>query len=126
MTPCRHPSICFIPAVLVAAGIAFLSLMEQPVAAPLWTINDKLAHGLMYAALAASMMYAMVAIRRTRFAHFLLVGSCAAAYGLIMEILQHYCTRTRSGDKMDLLADCVGILTVLILIALWRRFTISR
>lgn len=43
-------------------------------------------------------------------------------YGLLMEALQRFCTLTRSGEMADLIADIIGTVFVLIMIALWRRF----
>jgi VanZ family protein len=110
----------FVPAVLVAAGIAVLSLWEQPVAPVKIALNDKLVHGVMYAVLAASLMGAFVYIRRAKWTVYLAVGMCATAYGALMEILQRYCTLYRSAEMADLYADAIGAVIGLIIIGLWH------
>ena len=113
------------PAVVLAAGIAVLSLWENPQVPHEWQIGDKLAHGLMYTVLAIAWMVPLVkgkspVIQNEVHRAFapqnhqsLIIRSmwvCVAvtAYGALMELLQHYCTVTRSGDVMDILADLIG------------------
>lgn len=106
----------FMPAVVLAAGIAVLSLTEAS-QMPSVQVNDKLVHALMYALLSASLMGAWVYTRRTRVLYY--IGACvgATAYGALMELLQTCCTLTRSGDGMDVLADFAGALVgVLIMV----------
>ena len=105
----------YIPAVLVAVGVAFLSLAEST-QMPSVTVNDKLVHGLTYTLLA---ILWMIPVKRP-------VWVCLAvtAYGALLELLQHYCTLTRSGEWADVLADFVGALIgVLIVILCKRLFT---
>ena len=40
------------------------------------------------------------------------------AYGALMEILQRYCTLTRSGEMADIYADCLGAIIGALFIAL--------
>ena len=103
------PYMAFLPAVLVAAGIAILSLAEAG-AMPSVRISDKLLHGVMYCALAASLMGAFVYVGRARWTYCLLAWTGAAAYGALMEVLQRFCTLTRSGEMADLYADMIGAL----------------
>jgi len=112
----------FLPAVLVAAGIAVLSLIEQTPDTPAIPLNDKLMHGLMYAALSAALMGGCIAIRQTGWRVYCRIGLACSVYGLLMEALQRFCTLTRSGEMADLIADIIGTVFVLIMIALWRRF----
>ena len=114
----------FIPAVLVAAGIAILSLMEQT-HAPRVVVNDKLMHGFMYAALAFSLILPLLRTSNplnskplTRY-----IGTFVGVtmYGLLMETLQRFCTFSRSGEMADLYADAVGALIALLLVALIKK-----
>lgn len=104
------------PAVIVAAGIAVLSLTEAS-HMPTVQVNDKLVHGVMYLALAVSLMGGFAYIGRTRPGHY--IGACALAtlYGAVMEVLQRICTLTRSGEMADLLADFLGAVTGVALVA---------
>ena len=80
-------------------------------------VNDKLIHGLMYALLSIAIIVPAAKTSFARVRSYLYVWIAATAYGGLMEILQHYCTLTRSGDMMDLLADALGALAGLILVA---------
>lgn len=122
----RHKWLSFMPAVLVAAGIAVLSLWEQPAVPMKIVLNDKLVHGVMYAVLAISLMAAFVVIGRTRAKHYVLVCAYAILYGLFMEALQRFCTFSRSGEMADLIADFIGALIGIGVVALWQQFTTSR
>ena len=95
MSPAVRKWISYMPAVLVAAGIAVLSLVEQT-QAPKVAINDKLMHIVMYAALAFSLILPLLRTSNplnskplTRY-----IGTFVGVtmYGLLMEALQRFCT----------------------------------
>ena len=100
------------PAVLLTAGIAILSLTESTAMPPV-SVNDKMMHGLMYLLLAISWM---IPVRRP-------VWVCLAVtlYGGLLELLQYGCTLTRSGEWMDLLADFLGALLGVLIMILFLR-----
>lgn len=113
----------FIPAVLVAAGIAILSLMEQT-HAPRIVVNDKLMHGFMYAVLGISLILPLLRTSNplnskplTRY-----IGTFVGVtmYGVLMEALQRFCTLTRSGEMADIYADALGALLALLFVAVLR------
>ncbi len=96
---------------LCAAGVAVLSLVSFSVfavpALPLVPYADKWVHALMYAALAVVAFADCRSQRLSRGAWaFLLL--LPPIYGGALELLQEFCTATRSGDWFDLLADIVG------------------
>ena len=107
----------FVPAVLVTVGIAVLSLTEST-HMPSVSVNDKVVHGFMYAALAAAWLMPMALRGRLRVRTYLYVCVGATLYGALMEALQRYCTLTRSGDMADLLADFIGALIGVALVAM--------
>ncbi|MBQ3633943.1 MAG: VanZ family protein [Paludibacteraceae bacterium] len=113
----------FLPAVLVAAGIAILSLWENPQMPDAVTVNDKLAHTLMYAVLALALMGAFVSIRRTTLAVYVSVWLFATGYGALIEVLQRFCTLSRSCEVADLCADSLGALIGILCVFI---FTILR
>ncbi len=124
MSPAVRKWISYMPAVLVAAGIAVLSLVEQT-QVPKVAINDKLMHGFMYAALAFSLILPLLRTSNplnskplTRY-----IGTFVGVtmYGLLMEALQRFCTFSRSGEMADLYADAVGALIALLLVALIKK-----
>ncbi len=115
----------FVPAVLVAVGIAVLSLWENPVLAPQLTMSDKVLHGLMYSLLSAATMGGCVLIRRTQIRTYVRVVLAATLYGILLELLQHFCTVSRTGELADVYADCLGAIIGVLLIAFlyysWRQ-----
>ena len=127
----RKSYIWFIPAVLVTAGIAFLSLSEST-RVPSVRLNDKLLHGLMYTALALTWLLPLIKSpitdNHSPITNYAVVLFGTTAYGALLEILQHYCTRTRSGDLLDLLADFLGALLGVSIIALikWLNNSLTK
>ena len=107
----------FMPAVLVAAGIAVVSLWENPQVPQQMPLNDKWLHGLMYVVLAVATMSAVVYTRRTRAIWYIVVCLLVTFYGAIMEILQRFCTLSRSGEMADLYADFAGSLVGVLIVA---------
>ncbi|MBQ3673624.1 MAG: VanZ family protein [Paludibacteraceae bacterium] len=105
----------FVPAVLVAAGIAVLSLVENA-DMPRVVINDKLVHGAMYAVFAMTLMipYRL----RTSWMVYVTAWAIASGYGVLMENLQEVCTTTRVMDVQDMFANVIGGLVGLLLFAL--------
>ena len=104
----------YLPALLVTVGVAILSLTESTYM-PSVSLNDKVAHGLMYTLLAVLWM---IPVRRP-------VWVClgVTAYGTLLELLQHYCTLTRSGEWLDVLADFLGVLIGVLCVAWLKRPT---
>lgn len=113
----------FIPAVLVAAGIAIVSLWENPCVPEPMAVNDKLAHLLMYVVFALTLMAAFVAIRRTSILVYSSVWGLITAYGALIELLQRFCTLSRSGEMADLYADALGALIGILLVFLWNHLS---
>ena len=118
----RKSYITFVPAVLLTAGIAILSLTEST-HMPAVSLNDKLVHAFMYLLLAVSWVLPTIK-QGSQSQNFQTIKpyvvTCVAttAYGSLLELLQHYCTHTRSGEWFDLLADFLGALIGVGLVAL--------
>ena len=104
-----------LPAVLVAAGIAFVSLRENPQALLSLRMNDKVIHGLMYAVLTAALLLPAMVKGRFVWSTYLSAGMTAFLYGGLMEVLQACCTTSRSAEWADLVADGIGIVMALII-----------
>ena len=104
----------YLPAVCITVGIAIMSLTESSYM-PSVSLNDKVIHALLYAVLAAAWW---LAIKRPV---WIIVG--VTLYGALLELFQHYCTLTRSGEWLDLLADFVGATIAIILAILWQRLS---
>ena len=108
--------ITYLPAVIIAVGIAIMSLTEST-NMPSVKLNDKLLHGLMYLALTLAS-----AIPTKRYVGVLVA---VTLYGALMELLQHYCTLTRSGDLLDLLADFIGAIIGVVCVSLIKSQVIK-
>ncbi len=109
------------PAVFITAGITIVSLWENPQMEPAIMVSDKLVHGLMYMLLAISWTMPLVRTRNAR-AFPIYSGVCltVTTYGGLIELLQHWCTRTRTGDLADFLADFVGALAGIAMVVIFR------
>ena len=97
----------YLPAVLLTVGIAIMSLTEST-HMPSVSFNDKLLHGTMYALLAVTWALPLRKLSTFNFHLSTYIICGVTAYGALMEILQRFCTLTRSGEMADLLADFLG------------------
>lgn len=109
----------YLPAILVALAVAVLSLMENPDLPLVDRHSDKFWHTVMYVGVAAVFLACLLWDRRRTLPSAALAWTSAVAYGGLMELLQAYCTVSRTGDWLDLLADIagatIGVLTTLLL-----------
>ena len=112
----------FLPAVLLTVGIAIMSLTEST-HMPSVSLNDKLLHGAMYALLAVTWALPLRKLSTFNFHLSTYIICGVTAYGALMEILQRFCTLTRSGEMADLLADFLGAFVGTMIVLL---FEISR
>ena len=114
----------YIPAAVLAVGIAVVSLMENPHIPKEIQLSDKTMHALMYALLAISLAVAIFCNRHAAWRAALWTIVATTVYGGVMELLQAWCTRTRSGDWLDVAADLIGAVTGFVLVWmgwLWYR-----
>ena len=121
----------YIPAGVVAIAIALLSLWEHPTLPPsVLRWSDKTWHPPMYVVQAVALLLPVLALggakraglwKRYAWTWLLTVG-----YGGLMEVLQATCTRTRTGDWRDLVADIVGASIGLVLVVIYRALQKAR
>jgi len=113
----------YVPAVLMTVGIAVVSLWEAPHLPREVAMHDKIMHGLMYTVLAVCWAVPLTLKRPQTISNYLkpaiCVCLCVTAYGALMEVLQRYCTLTRSGEMADVLADFIGALLGVALVAMF-------
>ena len=112
----------YLPAVILTVGIAIMSLTEST-HMPSVSLNDKLLHGAMYALLAVTWALPLRKLSTFNFHLSTYIICGVTAYGALMEILQRFCTLTRSGEMADLLADFLGAFVGTMIVLL---FEISR
>ena len=120
----------FVPAVLMTAGVAVLSLWEAPqLPPPVLSLGDKVLHGLLYTVLAITWAFpilkSQIINHKSQIIRSIYVVACVTAYGGLMELLQHCCTRTRSGEWLDVLADFIGAIIGVILCYLLHNYVIT-
>lgn len=112
----------YLPAVLVATGIAVLSLSEQ---APDYlppSASDKLLHAIAYCIQAFALVFALEFRRASRVLHYVYAFLLTIAYGALIELLQYFCTATRTAEWGDFCADVMGALVgVLLGLVFYRK-----
>lgn len=107
------------PAVLLTVGIAIISLWEAPqLPPPVASLGDKVLHGLMYTVLAVAWMVPVVRYASSRIVSYVYVCLSVTAYGALMEVLQRFCTLTRSGEMADVCANFIGAALGVLLVGL--------
>jgi len=108
----------FLPAVLFTAAVAYLSLTESA-QAPSVALSDKFLHAAFYTVLAIAWFLPLKSpISNIQFPIYAVVLLGTTVFGGILELLQHFFTLTRSGEWLDLLADFIGALIGVIIIAI--------
>ena len=120
MMPSRHIWIQYIPAVVMTVGIAIVSLVESAYVPQGLSAKDKLLHGAMYALLTLTWLVPLVRHFSSRWSPYVNVWLGVTLFGSVMEVLQRFCTLTRSGEMADVYADAIGALVGLAIVALWQ------
>ena len=120
MMPSRHIWIQYIPAVVMTVGIAIVSLVESAYVPQGLSAKDKLLHGAMYALLTLTWLVPLVRHFSSRWSPYVYVWLGVTLFGSVMEVLQRFCTLTRSGEMADVYADAIGALVGLAIVALWQ------
>ena len=120
MTFSRQIWLQYIPAVLVTAGIVVASLVESPYVPQALSAKDKVLHGAMYALLSITWIVPLVHRFPLRIAPYVYVWIGVILFGIVMEVLQRFCTLTRSGELADVYADGIGAIVGLAFVALWQ------
>lgn len=120
-----RPLSYWLPPIAWAAGIFGLSCLSLPPKPPLFPMQDKLAHMILYALLALLLLRAFTGerkwgLRKAALLAFLLTS----LYGVTDEFHQYF-TPTRSVDILDWVADSVGAAAVFVSL-LWPRRKASR
>lgn len=122
----RNSYLAYLPAVLLTVAIAVVSLIEAPHMPVSVSMSDKVIHGIMYVFLAVAWMVPVSRKHPLSVLGYSSVCLAVTAFGGLMEILQRFCTLTRSGEMADLYADFLGALVGVLIIGIWRICTTSR
>ena len=100
----------------MSIAIAVLSLLEAPHVSVAQQFSDKLLHSLGYLVLAITAFWALADWSAKKVWHYWIAWTYVVVYGGVIELLQAWCTRTRTGDWLDWLADMIGAMAGLIIV----------
>jgi VanZ family protein len=105
--------------VIVCIGILYVSLVRDPgIHLPTFVGADKWVHLLMYTLLGAVATYDSIRIQLSGWRLWLVATLLPILFGGIIELVQEQWFAPRSGEWIDWLADCIGVIigTIAILI----------
>jgi VanZ family protein len=87
---------------------------------------DKVVHSAIYFVFSGLLTWDYLRINSViKKKHILLMG-CLLTYSIIIEIIQHFITPYRSGEKLDVLANIVGILAGAFSVYLYKKYIIPK
>ena len=97
--------------IVVLSAIAYLSLLREPTISLPYVIGmDKWIHAIMYLVLTLTLLWDS----QQRPKLWWIVGVFSAIFGGFIEVLQEQFFYPRTGDWMDWLADCIGVIVAII------------
>lgn len=97
--------------ILVLSAIAYLSLLREPTISLPYVIGiDKWIHAIMYLVLTLTLLWDS----QQRPKLWWIAGVFSAIFGGFIEVLQEQFFYPRTGDWMDWLADCIGVIVAII------------
>ena len=97
--------------IVVLSAIAYISLLREPTISLPYVIGmDKWIHAIMYLVLTLTLLWDS----QQRPKLWWIVGVFSAIFGGFIEVLQEQFFYPRTGDWMDWLADCIGVIVAII------------
>lgn len=97
--------------ILVLSAIAYLSLLREPTISLPYVIGmDKWIHAIMYLVLTLTLLWDS----QQRPKLWWIAAVFSAIFGGFIEVLQEQFFYPRTGDWMDWLADCIGVIVAII------------
>lgn len=97
--------------IVVLSAIAYVSLLREPnISLPYVIGMDKWIHAIMYLVLTLTLLWDS----QQRPKLWWIVGVFSAIFGGFIEVLQEQFFYPRTGDWMDWLADCTGVIVAII------------
>jgi VanZ family protein len=97
--------------IVVLSAIAYVSLLREPTISLPYVIGmDKWIHAIMYLVLTLTLLWDS----QQRPKLWWIVGVFSAIFGGFIEVLQEQFFYPRTGDWMDWLADCIGVIVAII------------
>ena len=97
--------------IVIGIGILYVSLVRDPgISLPSIDGADKWVHGLMYAILGVATCWDSIQQKISGWLLWLIAVVLPMVYGGFIEIAQERWFAPRSGEWMDWLADCIGVI----------------
>ena len=97
--------------IVVLSAIAYVSLLREPsISLPYVIGMDKWIHAIMYLVLTLTLLWDS----QQRSKLWWIAGVFSAIFGGFIEVLQEQFFYPRTGDWMDWLADCIGVIVAII------------
>ena len=97
--------------IVVLSAIAYVSLLREPSISLPYVIGiDKWIHAIMYLVLTLTLLWDS----QQRSKLWWIAGVFSAIFGGFIEVLQEQFFYPRTGDWMDWLADCMGVIVAII------------
>ena len=97
--------------IVVLSAIGYISLLREPsIALPSVPGIDKWIHGVMYLILTLTLLWDS----QQRPNLWWIAGVFSAIFGGFIEVLQELFFYPRTGDWMDWLADCIGVIIAIV------------
>ena len=113
--------------IVVGIGILYVSLVRDPgISLPSITGVDKWVHCLMYAILGIAICWDSIGLKMRGGLLWLIALVVPMVYGGIIEIVQELWFAPRSGEWMDWLADCIGVVVGVVLVMIIKRLYSNR
>lgn len=113
--------------IVVGIGILYVSLVRDPgISLPSIAGADKWVHGLMYAILGIAICWDSIRLKMRGGLLWLIAMVLPMVYGGIIEIAQEQWFAPRSGEWMDWLADCIGVVAGVVLVMIIKRLYSNR
>lgn len=92
-------------------GVLFLSTrVLEGIPIPLFKGSDKIVHFIFYAILVGLLSFGYVKGERFNLSKLLFSAYWSVLFGGLIELIQHYLVKGRSGEWEDFLANTIGIL----------------
>ena len=113
--------------IIVGIGILYVSLVRDPgISLPSIDGADKWVHILMYAILGIAIYWDSIRQKMSGWLLWLIAMVLPMVYGGIIEIAQERWFAPRSGEWMDWLADCIGVVVGVVLVMIIKRLYSNR
>lgn len=114
MRKALHTLLDYLPSIIVVATVIYLTCFPDPLHSarlPIFPHADKLVHAIMFGGVVAAFDFDYMRSRRTLTSNAkLTILLSAILFGAATELVQHFADISRSGDLLDFIADCIGIM----------------